>query len=80
MSGNEIKIPSKGLKLFLQSLPSKSYYQIIGFGSNFKAYDKIPKEYSQENILQSIKIIDSLNADLGGTDIYSPLKYVYDFI
>ena len=78
MSGNEIKIASKGLKLFLQSLPPKSYYQIIGFGSNFKAYDKIPKEYSQENILQSIKIIDSLNADLGGTDIYSPLKYVYD--
>ena len=34
MYGSSIKIASKGLKLFLQSLPSKSYYQIIGFGSN----------------------------------------------
>ena len=78
MTGNGIKIASKGLKLFLQSLPPKSYYQIIGFGSNFKAYDEMPKEYTQENILQSIKIIDNLKVDFGRTDIYSPLKYVYD--
>ena len=78
MSGNNIKIASKGLKLFLQSLPPKSYYQIIGFGTTFKAYDEKPKEYTQENILQSINIIEDLKADLGGTDIYSPLKYVYD--
>ena len=78
MSGSSIEIASKGLKLFLQSLPPKSYYQIIGFGSDFKAYDKTPKQYTQENILESIMTIDNLRADLGGTDIYSPLKYVYD--
>ena len=78
MSGSSIEIASKGLKLFLQSLPPKSYYQIIGFGSDFKAYDKTPKQYTQENILKSIMTIDNLRADLGGTDIYSPLKYVYD--
>ena len=78
MSGSSIQIASKGLKLFLQSLPPKSYYQIIGFGSDFKAYDKTPKQYTQENILKSIMTIDNLRADLGGTDIYSPLKYVYD--
>ena len=78
MSGSSIQIASKGLKLFLQSLPPKSYYQIIGFGSDFKAYDKTPKQYTQENILKSIMTIDNLGADLGGTDIYSPLKYVYD--
>ena len=78
MSGDSIKIASKGLKLFLQSLPEKSYYQIIGFGSEYKAYDETPKEYTQENIKKSLEIIDHLNADLGGTDIYSPLKYVFD--
>ena len=78
MSGESIKIASKGLKLFLQSLPEKSYYQIIGFGSQYKAYDETPKEYTQENIKKSLEIIDHLNAELGGTDIYSPLKYVFD--
>ena len=78
MSGNSINIASKGLKLFLQSLPAKSYYQIIGFGSKFIAYDETPKEYTQENIQKSLVFIDYLNSNLGGTDIYSPLKYVFD--
>ena len=78
MGGNSIRIASKGLKLFLQSLPEKSYYQIIGFGSDFKAYDETPKEYTEENVKKSLEIIDKLDADLGGTNIYSPLNYIYE--
>ena len=78
ISGQSIKIASKGLKLFLQSLPDKSYYQIIGFGSQYRAYDITPKEYTQENIKKSLEIIEHLDANLGGTDIYTPLKYVFD--
>ena len=78
MSGKPIKIASNALKLFIQSLPSKSYYQIIGFGSTFKKYDKTPKEYTQKNIDESLALIDTLKADLAGTDIYSPLKDIYD--
>ena len=78
MTGNSIKIASKGLKLFLQSLPAKSYYQIIGFGSVFIAYDESPKEYNQENIKKSLEMTDFLSPNLGGTDIYSPLKNIYD--
>ena len=78
MSGNAIKVASKALLLFLQSLPAGSYYQIIGFGSNFKKYDEKPKEYIKDNIEQSIKLIEKLGANLGGTNIYSPLKDIYD--
>ena len=73
-----IKIVSKALELFLQSLPANSYYQLIGFGSNFKKYDESPKEYTKENIQKSLEIIKSLNADLVGTNIYSPLKSIYE--
>ena len=73
-----IKVVSKALELFLQSLPVGSYYQLIGFGSNFKKYDETPKEYTKENINNSLKIIKSLEADLGGTDIYTPLKSIYE--
>ena len=77
MSGNPIEVASKALLLFLQSLPAGSYYQIIGFGSEFKKYDEIPTEYKEKNIKKSIKIINELRADLGGTDIYSPLNNIY---
>ena len=78
MSGSPIRIASNALKLFIQSLPSKSYYQVIGFGSTFVKYDKIPKEYIQNNIDESLNLIGKLKADLCGTDIYSPLKDIYD--
>ena len=78
MSGYPIKVASKALLLFLQSLPVGSYYQIIGFGLDFKKYDIEPKEYNQENIKNSIQLIKGLDAHLGGTDIYSPLVDIYN--
>ena len=77
MSGSPIKVASKALLLFLQSLPAGSYYQIIGFGSDYKIYDNIPKEYNQKNLKKSIEIVEKLKGDMGGTDIYSPLEYIY---
>ena len=78
MSRENIKIASQALILFLQSLPVGSYYQIIGFGSSFILYDQSPKEYNKKNLQTSIKQIENLEANLGGTDIYNPLKYIYD--
>ena len=75
MDGNRIEIASKALELFIQSLPAGSYYQIIGFGSDYKVYDDNPKEY---NIKNSLDMIKKLGADLGGTNIAGPLKYIYD--
>ena len=78
MSGSPIKVASKALLLFLQSLPAGSYYQIIGFGSNYKLYDPQPKEYNSNNIKESIKIVETLKGNMGGTNIYDPLKYIYN--
>ena len=78
MSGSRIKIASKALELFIQSLPVGSYYQIIGFGSDYKVYDDKPKEYNMNNIKNSLEMIKKLDADLGGTNIAGPLKYIYD--
>ena len=73
-----MEIVIKSLLLFLQSLPSGSYYQIIGFGSFYKKYDKFPRQYTQNNIENSIKLIQSLKADFKGTNIFKPLQNIYE--
>ena len=79
MRGEPLEVAVQALILFLQSLPAGSYYQIIGFGSYYKLYDKSPKEYTQKNIEESIGSVKTLYGDLGGTDIYSPLNYIYHY-
>ena len=78
MNGNSMEFANKALILFLQSLPPGSYYQIIGFGSDYEKYDQTPKEYTQTNIKKSIKFIETLNANKCGTDIYAPLNDIYN--
>ena len=68
----------KSLELILHSLSKGSYYQLIGFGTNFIKYDEIPIEYNLENVNKSIKLIEKLSGDLERTNIYEPLKDIYD--
>ena len=78
MSGHSIKIVKEALKIFIQSLPPGSYFQLIAFGSNFVKLDEVPKEYNKENINKCLGDIEKINAFLGGTNLYKPLKEVYD--
>ena len=77
MSGTPINLVSKALLLFLQSLPKNSYFQLIGFGTNYEYYNKEPTEYNKENIKEIFEKIKKLKADKGGTNIYSPLKDIF---
>ena len=43
MEGNTIELVKSSLLLFIQSLPKESYFQLIGFGSDFKKYNKYYK-------------------------------------
>ena len=77
MEGNPIDLVSQALKLFLQSLPEGSYYQLIGFDTKYIKYDEQPKKYIKENIIKSMEIIEKLDASLRLTNIYSPLENIY---
>ena len=78
MNGEPIELVKKSLQYFMQSLPPKSYFQLIGFGSNFKKYNEQPVEYNEENISSTLKVIENLDASLGGTNISNPLKEIYN--
>ena len=78
MSGKPMEIVRKALLLFIQSLPENSYFQLIGFGSDFKKYNVEPVIYNKENVNNIIKIINELKADLGGTNISKPLAEIFN--
>ena len=78
MSGSAIRLVSESLLFFLQSLPKDSYFQLIGFGSTFKKINDKPLLYNKENVKNTMDIIKNLKADLGGTDISSPLKEIFN--
>ena len=63
MSGRPMELVRKALLLFIQSLPENSYFQLIGFGSEFKKYNEEPVIYNKENDDNIIKIINELTAD-----------------
>ena len=77
MSGKSIDLVKQSLLLFIQSLPVGSYFQLIGFGSDFKKYNEEPVEYNQENVKNIINVINDLKANMDGTNISGPLDAVY---
>ena len=78
MSGSSIRIVSEAILIFLQSLTKGSYFQLIGFGSYFRKINDKPLEYNKENVQATMDKIKNLKADLGGTDISSPLKEIFN--
>ena len=78
MTGEPMKVVIESMLIFIQSLPKDSFFQIIGFGSNFEKYNKSPVEYNDKNIKEIVKIIKELNADKGGTNIVSPLIDIFN--
>ena len=77
MRGEKRRIACNALKIFLQSIPKNSFYQIIGFGTKFKKYNEKPVPYIKKNIEKSMKIIADIAANMKGTNIYSPLEDIY---
>ena len=81
-----MEITKEALKLFIQSLPVGCTFAILGFGtqSQFiqtglvnswqrKTDDSIIWNYNDQNLPIILSEIGKLKADLGGTDILSPL-------
>ena len=78
MNGKSMEICIDALLLFIQSLNKGSFFHLIGFGSGFKYYTERPLPYKRENIMFLNKTIKNLKADKGGTELYKPLKSIFE--
>ena len=65
------------LLLFLKSLPVGCHFNIIGFGSSFRSLFPRSVPYEQVYLDEAISHAESLQADLRGTELLSPLQYIF---
>ncbi|XP_067292332.1 von Willebrand factor A domain-containing protein 5A-like isoform X2 [Pseudorasbora parva] len=66
------------LLLLLKSLPMGCYFNIYGFGCRFECFSFLQSvEYTQDTMDQALKSVKRMKADLGGTEILQPLKYIF---
>ena len=77
MSGRSIKTAKEAIILFLHSLPPKSKFNIVSFGNNYESIFEGSINYDQESMEKAEEIIKGFDADLGGTEIYKPLKAIF---
>ncbi|KAJ3417413.1 hypothetical protein HDV05_004878 [Chytridiales sp. JEL 0842] len=78
MEGGKIKQASKALQILLRSLPTSSYFNIVGFGSSHQMLFPASVEYTPENLQKATSSMENLQADLGGTEILSAVTAVYE--
>ena len=77
MYGNRIEMANESLIYFLKSLPdTQCKFNIISFGDNYETVFDNFVLISEENINQAIEISSNFDADLGGTELLEPLKYI----
>ena len=78
MAGRYITCAAETLQLFLRSIPSGCYFNIIGFGSHYKLLFETSQNYNQETLNLATGYVKSLDADFGGTELLPPLQYVFN--
>lgn len=70
---SKMSIAKEATKLFVESLPPGSSFNVVSFGSTYELLFPEPVPFTEENHLAAIQAIDQFEADLGGTVLYQCL-------
>ncbi|KAK3087757.1 hypothetical protein FSP39_010231 [Pinctada imbricata] len=78
MGGNNIKNAKETLLLLLKSLPVGCYFNVVSFGSMYSVlFDSQSEMYTESSLTRAIQLQQTMNADMGGTEILQPLQEIY---
>jgi len=76
-SGNRISKAKEALNMFIKSLPLNCKFNVVSFGSDYSLLFKTGSQaYVEENVELALSEIKKFDADMSGTNILSPLKYI----
>lgn len=76
MNGSSTDEARRTLRLCLRSLTPGDRFNIVRFGSTFEALFKESKAYDDESLEQADALVSQMDADLGGTEILTPLEAI----
>ncbi|XP_074233921.1 von Willebrand factor A domain-containing protein 5B1 [Camelus bactrianus] len=76
MNGTNIHKVKDAMLVALKSLMPACLFNVIGFGSTFKTLFPSSQTYSEETLAMACENIQRMQADMGGTNILSPLKWI----
>lgn len=77
MAGSYITSARETLLLFLKSMSQGCRFNIIGFGSSYKVLFPGSVEYNQANLDTAVSHVENLGANLAGTELLGPLKFIF---
>ena len=74
-----ITLAREALFLFLHSLPADSHFNVCSYGSNFEyMFEGRSVPYDDKNLQIAVKQVSKFVANFGGTEIYSPMKHIFE--
>ncbi|RXG55360.1 von Willebrand factor A domain-containing protein 5A [Armadillidium vulgare] len=78
MEGSKIFKAKNTLLLFLKSLPPGCRFNIVSFGSDFETlFESSSERYTESTLKKALELQKSMDADMGGTEIFEALRHVY---
>eukprot|EP00088_Acartia_fossae_P063718 TRINITY_DN7790_c0_g1_i13.p1 TRINITY_DN7790_c0_g1~~TRINITY_DN7790_c0_g1_i13.p1 ORF type:complete len:839 (-),score=227.84 TRINITY_DN7790_c0_g1_i13:710-3172(-) len=78
MMGSSIKLARDAMNILLHSLIHSVHFNIIRFGSSYKKIFEKSVPYTDKTLKVARSHMNKLEADLGGTEILSPLKMLLE--
>ncbi|KAF9355272.1 hypothetical protein BGX26_006786 [Mortierella sp. AD094] len=78
MDGCNITLAKSALRVFLKSLPIGVKFNICCFGSSYSFLWTKSQTYSQNTLEEAIKHVGKIDAEMGGTEMFEPVKATLD--
>ncbi|XP_028615755.1 von Willebrand factor A domain-containing protein 5B1 isoform X2 [Grammomys surdaster] len=76
MSKTSIQCIKEAMLVALKSLMPACLFNVLGFGSTFRTVFTSSRIYNEDNLAVACDCIQRMRADMGGTNMFSPLKWV----
>ncbi|OUM62671.1 hypothetical protein PIROE2DRAFT_69472 [Piromyces sp. E2] len=78
MHGWKLDYLKDALNIFLKSIPTDSYFNIVTFGTYYESLFEKSVKYDETSLNKAIKYVKDMDASMGGTEMKDALEYIFN--